>query len=72
MTKKLKPLLLENADTPKIWRISITTSNRRWAKMDFGDRQTADNEYNRIRSLGVFGGSWLQDITLESVDDTGQ
>lgn len=67
MTKKLKPVLLENHEQPRIWQINITTSNNQWARMEFSDKTTADSEYLRIRSQGIFGGSWIRNIVLESV-----
>lgn len=67
MTKKLRPVLLENHEQPRIWQINITTSNNQWARMEFSDRTTAETEYNRIRSQGVFGGGWIRDIVFESL-----
>ena len=69
MTKKIKPAILDNETPKRIWRVSITTSNGHWARLDFSDRAAADLEYNRIRSASIFAQSWVKTIVLEAIDD---
>jgi hypothetical protein len=69
MTKKIKPALLDNVSSSRIWRVAITTNNGHWARLDFSDRSAAELEYNRIRSASIFAQSWIHTITLEAVDD---
>ena len=69
MTKKIKPVLLDNETKNRIWRVSITTSNGHWARLDFSDRSAADQEYSRIRGASIFAQSWVKTIVMEAVDD---
>jgi len=69
MTKKTKPALLDNATKPRTWRVSITTSNGHWARLDFSDRAAAEMEYNRIHGSSVFAQSWVKTIVMEAVDN---
>jgi len=68
MTKKIKPALLDNVSSSRIWRVAITTNNGHWANLEFSDRAAAEMEYNRIRGASIFAQSWVRTITLEAVD----
>lgn len=48
----------------KIWHINIELRGGRWAKMRFNDRDLAQQEFNRIRSGGIYCGIWIENIEL--------
>lgn len=60
-------LLTTDPDKPKIWLIKIQLPRAQWAEMKFSQREMAIGEFNRIKGQAVFGGQWLEGVTLEEI-----
>jgi hypothetical protein len=65
--KKVMPILLGNPTDPKIYKIFIGFSNNRWAELKFNEKDMAMSEYNRIRSTGIYSGTWIKELILEEL-----
>jgi len=56
--------LLTDPGKPHTWTVKITLGKENWAEMQFSQKEVALGEYNRIKGLGVFGGQWIDSITI--------
>ena len=64
MGKKLTPTLLDNPTTPKEYQVRIRLRGDNWVEMRSPVKQIMLDEYNRIRSQGIYGGSWVEGIEM--------
>ena len=68
MKSKIKqtPALLGNPEQANTWQIHIKTKND-WCEMRFSNKTQANEEYQRIKTMGIFCGQWVTEIILEEV-----
>jgi hypothetical protein len=57
--------LLTNPAKPHAWVIKITLGKENWTEMRFNQKELALSEYNRIKGMGIFGGQWIDSITID-------
>jgi hypothetical protein len=62
---KQKPALLDNTQ-PKKYVIFLTVGND-IVEMTFTNRSMAQEEYNRIKSQGIYAGRWIIHIQFDEV-----
>lgn len=60
----LTAALLGNSGAAKIYVVKIQTRNNCWVEMRFNNKDMAQQEYDRHRSQGVYGGYWIEEITI--------
>lgn len=56
--------LLDNGHPDRQYLVKIQTRNNCWVEMRFNNKQMAQQEYDRHRSQGVYGGYWIEEITI--------
>ena len=61
---KIPAALLANETETKQWVISIRLPRDNWVEMRFSQKDVAVAEFNRIKTMGVYGGQWLQGLEL--------
>jgi hypothetical protein len=66
---KITPALFINLTKNKNYQVVIDLGNNRWAELNFSERDWAVGEYNRIKGLGIYCGSWIKEITLKETKD---
>jgi hypothetical protein len=69
---RIPPRLLTDTLRPKHYRVKITLPNAAWVDMQFSQKDVAQLEYNRIKAASIFGGQWIQTITLEEVNPSNE
>jgi hypothetical protein len=62
---KITPAIMANPAAVKTYCVGIDLGNRRWAELNFSEREMAASEYNRIKGQGIYCGAWIKSITLE-------
>jgi hypothetical protein len=62
---KQKPALLDNTQ-PKKYNIFLTVGND-IVEMTFTDKTMAQDEYNRIKSAGIYAGRWIKHIQFDEI-----
>lgn len=50
-----------------IYNIIIEVRGQQFARLGFTDKATAQNEFNRIKGAGTYGGSWI--TRIEFIED---
>lgn len=60
MAKKPLAALLETPDQERTFHITVETNSGARADMKYTSKLMAQQEYNRIRSQGVFCGEWIK------------
>lgn len=69
--KKITAAIFGNPAEHRVYQVVIDLGNNRWAELNFSERDWALGEYNRIKGLGIYCGSWIKEITLkENKDET--
>lgn len=61
---KIPAALLASDVETKQWIISIRLPRENWAEMRFSQRDVAVGEFNRIKSMGIFGGQWIEGMEI--------
>lgn len=60
------PKLLADPQRPSSWELEIKIGEE-WVTMTFSSESRARNQYNQLRSLGVYADSWITSIRLREV-----
>ncbi len=68
-SKKIKPALLDNQEQPKIYQVRVDLGNKRWAQLNYSDKEFAVAEYNRIKAASIYCACWVNSIILEEIKD---
>jgi hypothetical protein len=63
-TNKIAPAILRDPDAVKIYQVTVDLGNERWAELNYSEKTWATEEYNRIKSQGIYCGTWIKSITL--------
>ena len=60
------PKLLTDPVRPSSWEIKINFGTE-WVLMIFSDERRARNQYNQLRSSGIYAESWITEIELREI-----
>lgn len=50
------------------YNVLVEVRGQQFARLGFTDRKIAENEYNRIKAAGAYGGSWITNIQFVEED----
>lgn len=64
-TNKIAPAILRDPEAVKIYQVWIDLGNDRWAELNYSEKTWAVEEYNRIKGLGIYCGSWIKEIIIQ-------
>lgn len=65
----IPPALLSTPDQPHVWTVRVDLPRDNWAELKFSQKELAIAEYNKIKSLGIYGGQWIQTLTINEHTD---
>jgi hypothetical protein len=61
------PKLLTDPVRPSSWEIKINLGREEWVLMIFSEERRARNQYNQLRSSGIYAESWITEIELREI-----
>lgn len=62
---RIPAALLSSKEQPRIWTVSVKLPKDNWAELAFSQKEQAVAEFNKIKAAGIFGGQWVESVTLD-------
>lgn len=50
------------------YNVIVEVRGQQFARLGFTDKKIAENEYNRIKAAGAYGGAWITKIDFVEED----